>query len=218
MKRLSNVGAQAVGWNRRSTAEVAFVCSEETPFFQSAMNGSLIRFEMEAAHPLLLDGCTKKWGLAGVPFDCYELNDLAHPNFLGAQYKLIIFVNCARVSDQAADGIRRWQNSGRTLLWTFAAACMAEDHFDPALGEDLIGMRLNRHRARRDIHVQVGEEGGVLTEGGPALNFGTGTAVGPVFYADDPQAQVLGSLRDGGEAGFCVADTWELERALPLNV
>jgi len=202
MKRLSDIGKESMQWDRRSVAEVAFVCSEETPNFQSAMNGSLLRFEMEAAHALTLDGCTKKWGLAGVPFDCYELHDLAHPDFPGGQYKLIIFVNCARVSEKAAEGIRRWRNNGRTLLWTFAAACMAEDSFDPALGEDLMGMRLNCKRARRDIHVQVGEGGGALTQGGSALDFGTGTAVGPVFYADDPQAQVLGTLRDGGEAGF----------------
>lgn len=204
MKQLSEIGKRSVEWDRGSIAEVAFVCSEETPFFQSAMNGSLIRFEMEAAHALLLDGCTKKWGIAGVPFDCFEINDLAHPKFPGDQYKLLIFVNCARVNDRAAEGVRRWQGGGRTLLWTFAAACMAEDHFDPARGEDLVGIRLNCHRSRRDIHVQMGEGGDVLTNGGPALSFGTGTAVGPVFYADDREAKVLGTLRDGGEPGFAV--------------
>jgi hypothetical protein len=204
MRQLSEIGKRSVEWDRGSIAEVAFVCSEETPFYQSAMNGSLIRFEMEAAHALLLDGCTKKWGVAGVPFDCFEINDLAHPKFPGDQYKLFIFVNCARVNDRAAEGVRRWQGGGRTLLWTFASACLAEDHFDPARGEELVGIRLNCQRSRRDIHVEMGEREEVLTKGGAALNFGTGTAVGPVFYADDREATVLGRLRDGGEPGFAL--------------
>lgn len=202
LKRLSLMGKEAVKWDRSSLAEVAFVCSEETPLFQSAMNGSLLRFEMEGAHGLLLDGCTKKWGLAGVPFDCYELHDLAHPDFPGEQYKLLIFVNCAKVSEKAAQGIKRWQNGGRTLLWTFAAACLDEDHFDPALGEGLVGIRLGCQKKRRVIHVEMGDNGSELTRGGAALNFGAGTSVGPVFYADDSGAQVLGTLREGGEAGF----------------
>ncbi len=204
MKQLSDIGKQAVKWNRASRAEVAFVCSEETPMFQSAMNGSLLRFELEVAHPLLLDGCTRQWGLAGVPFDTYELGDLAHPDFPGDQLKLLIFVNCAKVSDQAAQGIKRWQTGGKTLLWTFASACLSDEKFDVSLGEELVGMRLGHEMKRRVIRVDMNETGSELTRGGAALGFGTDIAVGPTFFADDEQAEVLGRLRDGGEAGFAL--------------
>jgi hypothetical protein len=206
MKQLSAIGKDAVQWDRSSISEVAFVCSEETPFYQSAMNGSLLRFEMEAEHNLLLDGCTRKWGVAGVPFDTYELHDLAHPNFPGEQYKLFIFVNCAKVSPRVARGIARWKRDGKVHCWTFAAACLNEEKFDPALGADLTGIRLDCRRARRNIHIEMNGEDHALTRGGAALNFGTEGAVGPVFFADDEKATVLGALRDGGEASFALRE------------
>jgi hypothetical protein len=195
------------------------VCSEETPLYQSAMNGSLLRFEMEAFHNLLLDGCTRQWGLAGVPFDCYELHDLAHPDFPGEQYKLFIFVNCAKVSSRAAEGINRWKRDGKTHCWTFAAACLDEEKFDAAMSEELIGMRLGCHRTRRNIHIEMNGINLSVTRGDSSLNFGSEASIGPVFYVDDSRARVLGTLRDGGEAGFALREhsTWKSVYLAMLN-
>src|SRR5690606_7097065 len=79
MNRLSGWGKQAVHWDRRSISQVAFICSEDTPLRQAAMNGELLRFELESNHTLLIDLATRGWGVAGLPFDTYELHDLAHP-------------------------------------------------------------------------------------------------------------------------------------------
>jgi len=278
MKKCSDIGRAATEWDRGSVAEVAFVCSEDTPMYQSAMNGSLLRFEMESAHGLLLDLAARQWGLAGVPFDTYEVHDLAHPDFPGGQCKLLIFVNCAYVSPAAAAGIRRWQGDGRTLLWTYAAACLDDAHFDPALGEEWVGMRLGCRRRREPIRVCIGDgvpaagvssvspsplegegrvrgavvalplagaarppavspsplegEGRVrgdsfavspglsaLTLGGPSLDFGTESSVGPVFFADDPRAVVLGRLQGSGQAAFAARDhdTWRSVYLSMLN-
>lgn len=206
MNRLSGWGKQAVHWDRRSISQVAFICSEDTPLRQAAMNGELLRFELESNHTLLIDLATRGWGVAGLPFDTYELHDLAHPNFPGDQYKLFVFVNCAYVSDRAAAGIRRWQCDGRVFCWTFASAVMDDQRLDPALAEPLIGMRLGWRNQRQNIHIQMDSPSHPLLEGGSALNFGTEGSVGPVFFADDPQATVLGRLRDGGEAGFALRD------------
>lgn len=211
MKKLSDIGKQAVKWDRRSIAEVAFVCSEDTPMYQAAMNGELMRFELESYHSLLLDLCTRKWGLSGVPFDIYELHDLAHRDFPGDQYKLIVFVNCGFVSAKAASGVRRWQKDGKTMLWVYAPAVLDERNLDPAIGEELRGMKLGWRNQRQNIHVCMEKGRHTLTKGGNALNFGTEGSAGPVFFADDPAATVLGRLRDGGEAAFALRDhgTWK---------
>jgi len=205
MRQLSDIGKQAVGWDRRSVSQVAFVGSEDTPMFQAGMSGELIRFELECHHPLLLDLAARRWGLAGVPFDTYELHDLAHPDFPGDQYRLLIFVNCAVVSDKAADGIRRWQRDDRVFCWTYAAAVLDEQRLDPTLGADLIGMRLGWRKQRQQIRVVIPEGGHPLARGGN-LSFGTEGSVGPVFFAADPAATVLGRLRDGGEPAFALRD------------
>jgi len=219
MRRLSDIGRQAVDWDRGSISEVAFVVSEETPMYQAASNGEFLRFELESNHALLIDGCSRQWGLAGVPYDIYELHDLAHPDFPGEQYRLIVFVNCARISDRAAEGVRRWQNAGRVMCWTFAAGVVDDRALEPALGAELIGMRLGWRRQRQNIHILIQDTGHPLTAGGGALNFGTEGSVGPVFFADDPDATVLGRLRDGGEPGFAVRqhDGWTSVYLAMLN-
>jgi hypothetical protein len=206
LKQLSDLGKQAIEWDRRSLAQVAFVCSEDTPMHQASMNGELLRFELESSHSLLLDLCARQWGVAGVPFDIYELHDLSHERFPGDQYKLIVFVNCAVVTPEAAEGVRRWQGGGRTLCWTYAPAVYHDREIHPAAGESIVGTRIGWRNQRQNIHIQIQETGHPLTSGGESLHFGTEGSVGPVFFADDPEATVLGRLRDGGEAAFTLRD------------
>jgi len=219
LRKLSDIGKRAVTWDRRSISEVAFVVSEDTPMFQAASNGELLRFELEASHKLLIDGCNKAWGLAGVPYDVYELHDLARQDFPGEQYRLLIFVNCARVSERAAEGIRRWQRDGRVFCWTYAAGVTDYDGIDPARHVDLMGMRLGWRNARQQIHVLMDDVAHVLTGGGRDLNFGTEGSVGPVFFVDDPEATPLGHLRDGGEVAFALREheSWRSVYVSMLN-
>lgn len=201
--RLSAIGKDAVARDRSSIAQIAFVCSEDTPMRQASMNGELMRFELESIHGLLIDLCTRQWGLAGIPFDTYELHDLANPAFPGDQYKLIIFVNCADISPRAAAGVKRWQNNGRTLLWTYAAGVYHGRRIDPAAAEPVTGMRLGWRNQRQNIHLTL-RAGHPLCRGGARLDFGTEGSAGPVFFADDPHAEHLGTLRDGGETAFAL--------------
>lgn len=213
LSRLSAIGRDAIGRDRSSIAEVAFVCSEDTPLRQASMTGELIRFELESCHNLLLDVANRKWGLAGVPIDTYELHDLAHPDFPGGQYKLIVFVNCACIPPDAAEGVKRWQGGGRTLLWTYAADAYRRPSLDSLApgAEELVGMRLGWKCERRNIHVEIAQGEGALSAIAPAHSFGTEGSIGPVFFADDPEAKALGTLRDGGETGFALRDhgTWK---------
>ena len=219
MKHLSDIGKQAVHWDRRSISEVAFVLSEDTPMRQAASNGSTLRFELESVHTLLIDLCTRKWGLAGVPFDTYELYDLGHPNFPGDQYKVIIFVNCAYITPKAAAGIKRWQRDGKTLCWTYAAGVMDDERIDPTLGGELVGTRLGWRNQRQHIHVHVDGAEHPLTRGGTALDFWTEGSAGPVFFADDPEALVLGHLTHGGEPALTLRQHpgWQSVYASMLN-
>ncbi|MDA1087182.1 MAG: hypothetical protein O2901_09230 [Verrucomicrobia bacterium] len=145
-------------------------------------------------------------GLAGFPYDIYELHDLAKPDFPGDQYKLIVFLNCAMITETAAAGIARWQNGNRVLCWTYAAGITDYDGIRPDRHAALIGMRLGWRNQRQNIHVCVEDTGHPLTQGGAALNFGTEGSVGPVCFADDAQATVLGR----GRGGVCAAraTTW----------
>lgn len=205
--------------DRTSGADIAFICSEESTMHQSSMNGDMLRFELEQYHELLLDVATRKWGMCGQPYDTYELGDLAHPDFPGDRYKLLIFVNCAVVSPAEAAGVRRWQGNNRTLCWTHAAAAYHGGRIAPAANEELVGMRLGWRNKRQQIHITIEDEKSPWSQCGAGESFGTEGAVGPVFFADDPQARVLGRIRDGGEAGFAVREhaTWNSVYLSMLN-
>jgi hypothetical protein len=130
-----------------------------------------------------------------------------------------VFVNCAVIASRAAEGIRRWQNGGRVFCWTCAPGVLDDVGLDPRKNEELLGMRLGWRKQRQNIHVCVDDAGHALTHGGAALSFGTEGSVGPVFFADDPRATVLGHLRDGGEAAFSVRehDGWRSVYLSMLN-
>ena len=206
IRQLSDIGKEAIHRDRSSLSQVAFVVSEDTPMRQASMSGETLRFELESCHGLLADLSARKWGLAGLPFDTYELHDLAAPDFPGDQYRLLVFINCAYVSEAAAAGVRRWQNGQRTLLWCYAPAVLDDNRLDPAIGDDLRGIRLGWRKQRQNIHLLMDDGPHPLVKGGAKLNFGTEGSAGPVFFADDPEAVVLGRLRDGGEAAFAVRD------------
>jgi len=184
------------------------------------MNGSLLRFELESNHGLLLDLCARRWALAGVPFDIYELNDLRHPSFPGEQYKLLVFVNCAVITPQAAQGIRRWQKDGRLFCWTYAAGVLDDRGLDPCRNETLIGMRLGWRMQRQNIHVCIQPARHLLARGGRALSFGTEGSMGPVFGHDYARTFYIRS-DDGGQSWSQPRDItavyapWSL--AHPLN-
>jgi len=204
LRKLAEIGTRALELDRRSASQVALVWSDLTPLFQAAMSDDLLRYELACHQPLLLDAAARAWRRAGVPYDICELADLARPDFPGDQYRLLVFVNCARVPGEAAEGIRRWQRDGRVLCWTYAAAVLDDERLDPALGADLRGIRVGWKRERRQIRVLIHDSGYALTQGGDALNFGTESSVGPVFFADDAEACVFGRLRDGGEPAFAL--------------
>jgi hypothetical protein len=80
-------------------------------------------------------------------------------------------------------------------------------------------MRLGWRRERRQIRVLIDDSGYALTQGGEKLSFGTEGSVGPVFFADDPEACVFGRLRDGGEPAFALRhhDGWRSVYLAMLN-
>jgi hypothetical protein len=92
------------------------------------------------------------------------------------------------------------------MCWTYAAGVTGPEGLEAAREAELIGIRLGWHNRRRNIRVLVDDTAHPLTAdaAGGGLDFGTEGSVGPVFFADDPAATVLGRLRDGGEAAFAL--------------
>lgn len=102
------------------------------------------------------------------------------------------------------------------MLWTYAADVFHGNKIAPELAEDVTGIRLGWRNQRQNIHVNI-KGSHPLCQGGEKLDFGTEGSVGPVFFANDPNATVLGTLREGGEAAFTLRDHGEW-RSLYLSM
>ncbi|MBM3859354.1 MAG: hypothetical protein FJ395_06855 [Verrucomicrobia bacterium] len=125
---------------------------------------------------------------SGAPWDFCLLSDIGDARL--PNYKLYIFLNAFRVdSAQRAAIIHKLKRNNATALFIYAPGCFDAD-----------GFSLDNMRALTGIRIAKDD-----TEGTPQLDGIAGPndlKVSPLFYANDPTAQVLGKLVGSGRPGL----------------
>lgn len=146
---------------------------------------------------------------AGAPWDFLLLSDLEERPL--PDYKLYVFLNAFRVQPALRDAIHaKLKKAGATALFVYAPGYFGRD------GQSLEGIRaLTGIRVANDdaeFKPQV-----LLTAGDPLAQgldvnqpLGAPLAVSPTFYAEDPEARVVGRLVDSRRPGLVVksVDGW----------
>ncbi len=90
--------------NRSSVAEVAVIASEESYRYTNPLEGSVFRQNYMSRLPL---------GLAGAPYDIYDLNDM---DKLPERIKIVVFLNLTGCEETAAAFCR--SHPEKTVLFT----------------------------------------------------------------------------------------------------
>ncbi len=139
-------------------------------------------------------------GLArmGTTYDIYLHDDLALDSM--PEYRLYIFINTLYLNNAERDVIkRRIRQEGKTALWIYGPGILSENGLSADTMYDLTGIRLTFRRA--DFVGSLGSrlyltdfEHPITRELGELPYFGTDSRIGPLVYADDPEAQILGRL------------------------
>jgi beta-galactosidase len=187
--RHNAIAGKALAWDRESVAEVAVVLDEaSTPFIHTRQNVGRALVTLQQV----------ELGHMGAPFDTILLSDLGRAR----PYRLYIFSNAWNVTDERRAVIDRVvKTGGRTALWLYAPGYAGADGGLERM-RALTGLTF---RARPPTGSPVTVETVAATDGGlPAGIAWSLDELNPVACVDDPQAVVLGRIRETGEPGLAL--------------
>ncbi len=187
IEKLNAIGERSIDFDRRSTAEIAVVVDEYSNLMMRSDNRLSIPLLYYQMLPL---------GKIGAPFDYILQDDIG----LARPYKLYIFLNAFHISEKQRSMIDRLPERGvKALLWVYAPGYVG-DTLDVKSSFYLTGVQLATLEGESQLQVIINEKGADYLPGvekdmlygiheGGARNL-----VGPIFYGDDPSAEVLGLL------------------------
>ncbi len=132
----------------------------------------------------------------GVPADVYLLSDIKRPDF--PRYKVYVFLNAAYVDAETRRAIdAKVKRGGATVVWAFAPGAVTDAGLSTASMRELTGIGIGIEM-RTGVQ-RVRPASGNLGDLGP---IGWDQEYGPLFWADDPTAEVLGKLVGSGKPGL----------------
>ena len=214
--RLAEIGRRSLCFPRGVAPGAAIIVDEESAFHQQCAN--------RLFYPMLYYQRQYEWGCSGIPWNLFLHNDLSYPDFV--DHKLYYFLNTFYMSDaEMADVEARVKRNGATVVWTYAPGIQSRAGIDLSRAERLTGFRLRAVdvealprvtlTARAHPYVQLDPPANAdryhdpsrvpgYIGAGPMGNDDRAGIFGPMIYADDPDAEVLGELDPLRAPGFCV--------------
>ncbi len=147
---------------------------------------------------------------SGAPWDFCLLSDIADERL--PDYKLYVFLNAFRADDARRGAIhRKLKRSGATALFIYAPGYFGSDSASLENMRALTGIRIAEEDSEGAPQITLdaaSEWARGLAAGEPVG--AKKLTVSPLFYADDPGAQVVGRLVGSGRPGLVVKrmDGW----------
>lgn len=139
---------------------------------------------------------------SGVPYDLYLTDDITHPEL--GDYRLYVFLNAHRLSDEQVAAIDDLKRDGRTLVFMYAPGFIADDGLSIERTSALVGMRLAWQPQATTMQCEAAPTDHPLGEG--LLPIQGLAANAARFWVEDPEATVLARYLDGGEVGIAARD------------
>lgn len=203
LNKLNKIGENSINFDRSSTAEIAVVLDEH----------SLIYTELSSRFTIhLLSQQRLQIARLGAPVDYILLDDIGKAR----DYKMYIFLDAFRVTPEQKKEIDRLKQRGaKTFVWLYAPGFIGEG-LDVKNSENLTGIKINYTKDEKVLNVTLTEKGlSVLSIDDKNVSYGMShdggivhfepapeNVVGPVFYGDDPDAEVLGILEANNKPGL----------------
>jgi hypothetical protein len=203
--------------NTQSVTEVAFFTSNV---------GSYYRKLEKVFGNLYVEGL-RQWVLpeVGAPFDDYILEDL--PN-IDKQYKVYIFSDCHYIpSDMRQKIIQKLEADQATAIWLYGPGYLSEEGCNLDTSAALTGIQLGKSEEKGFIQVEITNTDHPIGQGLQGVDYGSDIdptyftddivwmpfhtdtqdyQFTPVFYANDPDAEVIGQLKGLNQPGLVYKD------------
>ncbi len=198
--RMKGCGDASMTYDKGPFHEVAVLVDEESFYHMRAGVSELTR-------PLIYDMHQLSLPTVGAPFDTYLLSDIAKEKM--PDYKLYIFLNPFAVNDAVREAIKRKvRRNGAVSVFFYAPGFIQEDGtFSEEAMHDLTGIRVRHEAEQRELRLEISDVAHPITSEAKQSGDSVKTKkLGPVFFADDPEATVLGRLEHNGAAALVVRD------------
>ena len=203
IKQLKTAADQSLSRLRAGSAEIAvFLDDKSNTVFSPTGNTEGLPIELMVL-PVV------SWPRVGAPQDYYLLSDITHPKM--PRHKLYVFVNAFWVSDRQIKAIHdRLKRDHATALWIYAPGYVGDKGLSVERMKELTGINLVRVSSAVSSRIRVNPSHKLAKGEKWTGTIGTDKAYGPIFYADDPDAEVVGKLESLNKPGFVIKqmDGW----------
>ncbi|MEI6501538.1 MAG: hypothetical protein WCP21_11020, partial [Armatimonadota bacterium] len=201
---LTQTATQALSLDRTPVEEVAMVVDESSLCYlrvADPLGASLLVAQLPALARL------------GAPVGHYLSSDL--PKL--TRQKLFLIMTSFAPSAEQRRAVEALKRDGHVLVFCYTPGLYREGQVDEAAMTEFTGLKLRLARQPQALRVTL-QAGHALTEGLAGTTYGVDRPTDPVCFAQDPAAEVLGTL-PGGEPGLVMRkyDDWTtIHTAAPM--
>ncbi len=189
---MNRIAEETVAWDRSPNDEIAYVLDPKSLAWMRTAN--------YISGPMILHQLPQL-GRVGAPFGTYMLDDLE----LIPPHKMYVFICCVAPTEQQRQMIDRVvKRDGRIAVWVYAPGIYRSGQLDVSGMQALTGINLKMENRKAYAHVTLLGDNPWLDGLKKGDVFGLDSDVGPVIYADDAEAQVLGQITKSELAGLVV--------------
>lgn len=193
IKKLQALGRFALKLDRSLYSDIAVLIDDESFYYESIRNNLDV--------PLIFQQHLHGLPRLGAPFDVFLLDDFINNRL--PPHKLDIFLNCFRLDKTRRAALRsQILKQPCTTLWLYAPGCIDDDLSLESMTE-LTNFRFGMIKQPWGPYMHVTDFLHVITADlQQDLFWGTDNLLSPVFYLDDPDALILGTVV--GAQGQCL--------------
>lgn len=191
------IGMQALKFERKSNADVALVINDKSIYYyglQPQMYGPLTEL-----HKVL--------SMSGVDYDVILQADLANPKL--KNYKLYVMLDSLYFTPERKKEIqKKFAANGASVLWFYAPGYVTDKGYSLENVADITGIKVEAERKYKRHHIRMTSDNKLFKDlKGEVYTFGTDASKkpwGPLFYINDPSAEILGVINENGKPGFAM--------------
>jgi len=132
-EQMKQVGQASMTRPRTRRSEVAVVASLDNAFYLADRSSGLDQVTNTLINPAL-----EQFTKCGAPFDLYQLTELFEPAV--PEYKVYVFLDAFFLSDDDLARVKSLRDSGKTLLFFYAAGFVAENEVSLSRMQELLGL------------------------------------------------------------------------------
>jgi hypothetical protein len=185
LRQFQEIGEFALQTDRTPSAEIAVLLDDESFFYQTVKN--------DLDFPLIFKQRLTGLARMGAPYDVYLLDDFLKGRL--RPYKLYILLNAFRLDGSRRAAMKReLRRDGRVALWLYAPGYLKDV---PSLENmaDLTGFHFAMNEHPWPSYLYFTRFGHPITAHlSQDLIWGTDSRLGPQFYIDDADADILGQV------------------------